>query len=314
MDDAMRDVAGNVMRDAALPTEMSSELPTAMVRSQRVRRGTWIWLMPILAAAVMGWLMFSQVMGQRGAMVVVHFKQAGGIEPGTELRYRGVGVGVVRSVELDDDLDGVRVRIELEPSDEALARVGTKFWLVRARVGFGEVAGLETLLGPNYIALMPGAEGGAMRLEFEALDTPPTSEPMVDGSLRLVLISDRLGTLTPGNPVLYREVRVGTVRGAQLTNDATRVMISIDIEPKYTALIHEKTRFWRSGGVGVDFGIFSGLSVQADSLEAAMSSSVSLATPEKKMGEPAGAGDVFELADEVDGDWLKWSPGIGIGG
>ena len=139
-------------------------------------------------------------------------------------------------------------------------------------------------------------------------------EPAGDGSLRLVLMSDRLGTLSPGNPVLYREIRVGTVRGAQLTNDATKVMISIDIEPRYAVLIHEKTRFWRSGGVGVDFGIFSGLSVQADSLEAAMSSSVSLATPEKKMGEQAGVGDVFELADEVDGDWLKWSPSIELGG
>ena len=307
----------------------SAVIPRAQVLA-KPRRWSWVWLMPMLASAAMGYVLWGQVSRERGPTVVVRFEEAGGIQVGTELRHRGIRTGVVRKVGLDDDFDGVSVEIELDPSSAGLARKGTKFWLVRAQVGFGKIAGLDTLLGPNYIALRPGGSddpsddpsddlknGSGDELGvfvFDALVEPPASEAAEDGSLRLVLISDRLGTLSPGNPVLYREIRVGTVRGAQLTNDATKVMISIDIDPKYVPLIYDKTRFWRSGGVGVDFGIFSGLSVQADSLEAAMSSSVSLATPEKRMGEKAGVGAVFELADEVDGDWLKWSPGIGIGG
>ncbi len=305
--------------DVNTPNPEQGCFPVAKIKR---RRWSAVWLLPILAAGAMGYVLWAQVAKERGPGVVVRFEQAGGIEVGTELKYRGVRVGAVRSVGLDDDLDGVSVEIELDPDSARLARKGTKFWLVRARVGFGKIAGLDTLLGPNYIALRPGGGDGSNGefgdgqgvFVFDALVEPPTAEAMLDGSLRVVLISDRLGTLSPGNPVLYREVRVGTVRGAQLTNDATKVMISIDIEPRFVALVHEGTRFWRSGGVGVDFGIFSGLSVQADSLEAAMSSSVSFATPEKRAGEQAVAGDVFELADEVDDDWLKWSPGIGIGG
>ena len=294
----------------------TNTIPKAMVRRRRV---SLAWIVPIIAMGVVAYLIWNQVAHERGTMITIRFVDAGGLAPGSEIKHRGVTVGIVRKVKLAADLTSVDVHAELSPGAEELAIKGTKFWLVRARVSFGKIAGLETLVGPRYIALQPGmshssAENHAAQFEFVAMSQAPAGEPAGDGSLRLVLMSDRLGTLSPGNPVLYREIRVGTVRGAQLTNDATKVMISIDIEPRYTALIHEKTRFWRSGGVGVDFGIFSGLSVQADSLEAAMSSSVSLATPEKKAGEKAAAGDVFELADEVDGDWLKWSPGIGIGG
>ncbi len=287
------------------------DIPVATIRPRRM---SLAWVVPILALGIVGYLVWSQVMREQGEMITIRFVDAGGLEPGSEIKHRGVTVGVVREVKLAEDWKRVDVHAELVPGASGLAVEGTKFWVVRAQVSFGKIAGLDTLLGPRYIAMQPGLVDQPKQVAFVALDQAPATEPTSDGSLRLVLMSDRLGTLSPGNPVLYREIRVGTVRGAQLTNDATKVMISIDIDPKYTPLIHAKTRFWRSGGVGVDFGIFSGLSVQADSLEAAMSSSVSLATPEKRAGEKAGAGDVFELADEVDGDWLKWSPGIGIGG
>ena len=149
--------------------------------------------------------------------------------------------------------------------------------------------------------------------DLGALDESPIADRAMDGSLRLVLRSDRLGTLSPGNPVFYREIRVGTIREAHLTSDSTSVMIAIDIDPRYTPLVRENTKFWRSGGVGVDFGLFRGLSVQADSLEALMSSSISFATPEKRPGDLAIAGTAFELADSADEDWLKWSPSIDIG-
>ena len=292
-------------------TETKSEIPMAVVRPRRL---SWTWLVPILALGVVGVLLFGQVMRDRGEMIRIEFKDASGLEPGSEIIHRGVHVGVVRAVTLSQEMDGVIVDAELTPAAERLAVAGTKFWMVRPQVSLQRIAGLETLIGPRYIELRPGSKGQAKQTNFVALEGPPTSELPIDGSLRIILKASRLGSIAPGNPVLYREIKVGTVRAAQLTNDGSAVLISIDIEPHYAPLVHEKTRFWRSGGVGVDFGIFSGLSVQADSLEAAMSSSVSLATPEKKMGDRAKAGDLFELADGVDGDWLKWSPKIELGG
>jgi paraquat-inducible protein B len=284
-------------------------IPTAVVRRRRL---SWTWLVPIIAIGVVGYLVWSQVAREKGTMISIRFVDAGGLEPGSEIVHRGVTVGVVRAVSLAPDQSGVDVQAELVPSAQQLAVEGTQFWVVRARVSLGGIAGLDTLIGPRYIALQPGSEEQPAARSFVALADAPVAEPTSDGSLHLVLRSDRLGTLSPGNPVFYREIRVGTVRDATLTDDSTAVLINIEIEPRYAPLIRTNTRFWRSGGVGFDFGLFSGLNVQADSLEAALSASVSLATPEKRTGDRVGPGVEFELADSVDEDWLKWSPRIQI--
>jgi len=287
---------------------MSEEtVPVAMVRRRRM---SLTWLVPLAALAFVGVLVWNQVARDRGPMITIRFQDAGGIGHGSELRYRGVTVGVVRGVHLDRGLEGVEVRAELSPSAAGLAVEGTEFWIVRAELSLQRVAGLDTLIGPNYITLRPADPQGTPVRAFVAREAPPVASAPSDGSLRLVLSTDRLGTLGAGAPVLYREIRVGTVRGARLADDATGVLVSIDIEPRYAPLVHEKTRFWRSGGMGVDFGLFSGLSVRADSLESMMMSSISLATPERKPGERTESGAVFELSDEADSDWIQWSPPI----
>jgi paraquat-inducible protein B len=181
-------------------------------------------------------------------------------------------------------------------------------------VSLQRIAGLDTLVGPRYIALQPGnAEGNPVR-SFMALDDPPRVAPANSDALRLTLRSQRLGNLSTGSPVLYREVKVGVVRSAHLSNDATGVVVTVDIEPRYAPLVHENTRFWRSGGVGFDFGLFSGLSVEADSLDALLQASIAFATPEseRKRGERVQSGHAFDLEDSPDEDWLKWSPIIDV--
>lgn len=309
------------MSDENQRTEQSTsaismgDIPVAHIRHRRL---SLAWLVPIIALGAVVYLAWAQVVGRQGERVIIRFADASGIRQGTAMMYRGVQVGVVQAIELDHELGGVLVHSELIPSAESLAVDGTEFWVVLPELSLTGSAGLETLLGPNYIAIRPGEfaddQQPTPQHSFVALDHRPVAELPSDGSLHLQLTSDRLGTLSPGNPVLYRQIRVGTVRGAKLSSDSRQVMIELDIEPRYRVLIHENTKFWRSGGVGFNVGFFTGVSVKADSLEDAMVSSISFATPNKKAGGLASPGDVFELADRVDGDWLKWSPEIGIGG
>jgi paraquat-inducible protein B len=285
-------------------------VPVAMVRP---RRFSWAWLAPFAALCVVSYMLWSQVTADRGTMISIRFHDASGLQIGSEINHRGVRVGIIRELGLDEELDLVLARAELVPGAEQLAVMDTRFWIVHPELSLTRVAGLETLIGPNYIALEPGDPDQPRQWEFLAIDGPPAASRPEDGSLRLTLRSDRKGALASGNPVYYRDIRVGTIGESTLSSDSTSVLTTITIDPKYRPLIKEKTRFWRSGGVGVDFGLFSGLSVQADSLESVISSAISLATPEKKPGEVSSPGDEFELADDANEDWLKWSPEIGIG-
>lgn len=289
------------------PAKKPEPIPTAVVKRRRISS---VWIVPILALAVVGYLVWSQAMRDRGPMITIVFDDAGGLEPGSEVIHRGVTVGVVREMALTADLQSVSVTAELRPDAAGLAVEGTSFWVVRPEVSLERIAGLETLVGPQYIALQPGDPDGSRLDSFVALGAPPRIAPADEDALRLTLRSDRLGNLSAGSPVLYREIRVGEVRDAVLSDDATGVLVTIDIEPRYAPLVHTETKFWRAGGVGVDFGLFRGLSVEADSLDALLQASVSFATPERasRRGERAESGASFDLEDGADEDWLEWAP------
>jgi paraquat-inducible protein B len=251
--------------------------PVAHVRP---RRFSFVWLVPVLALLGVGWFAWDRATRERGPMITITFPSADGIEPGADLRRRGVTVGVVRTVTLGEDLDSVEVTAELAPSAAGLAVEGTAFWIVRPEVSLSGVSGLETLLGPRYIGVKPSSIDGAPTDAFIGLDGPPLITTSEDrDALVLSLRSPRASGIGVGAPVLYRDIPVGVVRTVALADDASAVEFSAAIDPAYAILVRDNSRFWVASGVGVDWGLFSGLSVRADSLDALIDGAVAFATP-----------------------------------
>ena len=289
-----------------------SGVPRAKIERQP-RRGSLLWFVPMVALVGLTAFLFVQVRAEHGPRIVIRFADAAGLKPGAELIHRGLHVGVVRRVELDSDLKTVLVRAELEPHAAGLASEGTKFWIVRPEVSLSRVTGLETLLGPRYIAVRPADEPGTRVRRFEGLSEPYRG---LDDSERqgfpIRLLARSAGSLAPGSAVLYRNIPVGRVTDLKLADNAASVVIDAIIEPRYATLIREKTRFWDASGVGVEFGWFRGLSVDAGSLESVLRGAIGFATPNKP-GVRVAPGTEFELAPSVDNDWLNWKPQIPLG-
>jgi len=303
-----------------------SELPTASVEQTglagaRARAGRGVsalWFVPVLAVALVG-VLFFQAYSQRGIWIEILFANGDGLRAGDPVSYRGVQVGKVREVGLAQDMTSVTVRVELNKDAAGLAVVGTKFWVVRPELSLTRVAGLETLLGPRYIEAEPPAgetAGGAVASrKFEGLRAPPRGvspgSPGTGGGLDLVLSAARLGSITPGSPVVYREVRVGTVMGATLAEDARRVEIAVRIDPPHAHLVRDNSRFWNVSGIGLDLGI-SGLKLRAGSLESVLAGGIAFATPSRPGGEVM-PGTKFDLAEAAEDAWLKWEPELKAG-
>lgn len=252
-----------------------------------------------------------QLPDSRGLGVTVRFREGYGLEVGAPVRFHGIQVGEVVDVKLGEELGEVLVEAELMAGAERLAREGSHFWVARPQLGVGEVRGLETLLGGRYLAVAPGPAPGEAKQLFEGLDTPPSDAELI-GGLEVVLQSAERQGLQAGSPVLYRGVTVGNVVRVGLSSDGTRVESRIYIQSPYRQLIRSNTKFWSNGGLDVDFGIFKGLELGADSLETIAAGGVALATPDDA-GDPVATGYRFPLADKPDDDWLDWRPPIPIG-
>src|SRR3954452_16128206 len=155
------------------------------------RRLSVVWLVPLVAAAIAAWLAVT-TLREKGPTVSVAVKTAEGLEAGkTKVRYKDIEVGTVGDVRLSDDLKGVVAVAELRKQVEPFMTEGTRWWVVRPRVGASGVSGLGTLISGAYIGLDPGQ--GERTLSFTGLEEPPPMTSDVPGR-RFALHADGLGS------------------------------------------------------------------------------------------------------------------------
>lgn len=238
--------------------------------------------------------------------ISLHFNSGTTINKGTEIKYQGIKVGEVLVAELDAGMDGVKVKARLVPSAKGLARRGSEFWLVRPQLGLGNTRNLETLVTGSFISVRPGQ--GALQKTFVALDKPPPLRKPETG-LNLVLSAPQRGSVKQGVKVLYRDIPVGEVFDVELSPDARRTLIHINIEPRYAPLVRSGSKFWNSSGITINLGLFSGADIRSKSIESLLEGGIAFATPDAE-GPTAPAYTVFDLHESAERSWLKWAPEI----
>ncbi len=100
-----------------------------------------IWLVPLICALI-GVALVVKSVTDKGPTVTVTFSNAEGMEAGkTKVKYKDVEIGSIQAVALSKDLQHVIVTIELTKQAEKFASRGTRFWVVRPRVGANGISG-----------------------------------------------------------------------------------------------------------------------------------------------------------------------------
>ncbi|MCJ8168761.1 PqiB family protein [Atopomonas sediminilitoris] len=234
---------------------------------------------------------------QSGIRIKLHVTEFAGLEPGeTPVRWQGVQVGYVKKVAVDADLQGAMVELNMDPRTEDYMVEGTQFWMVRPSISLTGISGLEALFKGNYFVVRPGNKGDTPQREFEALRKPPPLDVRTPG-LHVIVTTDKVGSLSAGSPILYRQLQVGTVNSVQLGPKQQKVVVGLHIEPEYVGLINKSTRFWNASGVTLKGGL-SGIEVKAESLQSLLAGGIAFETPDK--GSAVGNGARFNLYESQE--------------
>ncbi|QMD48576.1 intermembrane transport protein PqiB [Citrobacter freundii] len=272
------------------------ESKSGEAKVQKVKNWSPVWIFPIVTALIGAWVLFYHYSHQ-GPQVTLITTNAEGIEGGkTTIKSRSVDVGIVESATLTDDLTHVEIKARLNSGMEKLLHKDSVFWVVKPQVGREGISGLGTLLSGAYIELQPGNKGSKLE-NYQLLDSPPLAPPDAKG-IRVILDSKKAGQLSPGDPVLFRGYRVGSVETSTFDAQKRTISYQLFINAPNDRLVTSNVRFWKDSGIAVDL-TSAGMRVEMGSLSTLFGGGVSFDVPEGlEQGEPVAQQSAFNLYDD----------------
>lgn len=274
--------------------ETSETLP-GMIRTSRL---WWVTALCVLIAGGLTWMSLPE----QGPEITIQFPDGHGLQIGDALRYRGIDAGIVTGVSLAPTADRIEVTVRLSPPAVGLAREGSRFWIVRPQITSTGITGLETAIGPRYIAVVPGPSSAPSQRGFEGLAATP---PDHDGGLGtdIVLRADAQYGVAPGAPIAWRGVQVGKILSVDLSPDARFVDLHARIDSRFRRLLRNTSRFWVTSGMEMNVGL-NGVRITADSLSTIIRGGVTFTTPALgAVNTPVPSGTIFRLYREAEPGW-----------
>ena len=258
-------------------TNIAEQRPLPQAATRRSRRLSIIWIVPLVAVAIGAWLAWD-TLSKEGPTIKISFDSGEGLQAGqSQLKYKDIVFGTVKSLALSPDQTHVIVTVGTTRQAEPLLTEGTVFWVVKPRLFAGNISGIETLLSGSYIGMLPAAAAGKTQREFVGREDPPVLGAHVPGRTFL-LKSKRIGAVSVGSPIFFRDLAVGEVLGWDIADMAEYVTIHAFIRAPYDSYVHDQTRFWNASGVSVKLG-GAGVEVQMESLKALLLGGVAFETP-----------------------------------
>ena len=277
--------------------EVTSPPTVGHAAARRASRVSIVWLIPLLAVLIGAWLAWT-TLSKEGPTITVSFESGEGLQAGQSLlKFKDITFGTVQSMDLAPDHQRVNITIKTTRAAEPLLTEKTIFWVVKPRLFAGNVSGLDTLLSGSYIGMLPGPEGGHTQHSFIGLEDPPVLQANVPGRTFLLKAS-RIGSISLGSPVFFRDFSVGEVLGWDLQDMAESVTIHVFVRAPFDRYVVDDTRFWNASGLSVNLG-GAGVQVQLESVKALLLGGIAFDTPTPDDGTKATALPPQSAADHL---------------
>ena len=242
-----------------------------------------------------------------GSQIRLRTFDAGKLSVGMPIRYLGINIGQLESLDLAASRKAVEASAVLYPEYvSTFARNGTRFSVVTPQISAAGVEHLDTIIQP-YINVEPGQ--GTPRRDFE-LESASISDSRYADGLSIVVEVPEAGSLGVGTPVLFRGIEVGIVTGLSLGSLSDRVLVNLRISTRFQHLVRDNSVFWLASGYSLDFGLTGGV-VKTGTFNQFIRGGIAFATPPGTPLAPrAQSGKHFLLEENEPKAWRQWGTAL----
>ncbi len=129
--------------------------------------------------------------------------------------------------------------------------------------------------------------------DFIGKTDPPVLQAWTKGTT-FMLDSKRLGSISLGSPIFYRDLEVGTVLGWDIGDLASRVTIHAFVRAPYDQYVRADSSFWNASGVSIKMGA-DGVQFRMESLRAVLLGGIAFETPPDSKQPVAANNQSFPL-------------------
>jgi paraquat-inducible protein B len=240
---------------------------------------------------------------EKGFFINLILDQAKGLkENNTKIVYKGFDIGKIEKINFNALKNNFSAKAFIIEEAKNLVKSSSKFYLQKPEFSINKIKNPETVLTGIYIELIKG--NGTFQDEFKVFERP------VPKGLEIILEAQKPGSLSPGKPVMYKQIEVGQITKVELSQTFDKVLIYAVIENKYTDIVRKNSKFWYSGGIHAKINLL-GAEIKTGTIESILKGGVEFATPNNsKMGEKSENNDKFILHEMPENDWLEWRPVI----
>ena len=265
--------------------EKTKELETVVYKpdTKEKKSISFVWVLPLIVLCILGWIGYESY-SKKGTNISIIFKSAEGLKEGqTPLEYRGLQLGKVTKIEIND-LNTVKVNV-LVNSDVAryVASEGSNFWIKKPTVSLTKVSGLGTLLSGYKIEIAPNTktmeEEDAVepKYEFLGLDTKPNYF-LDEKGYYVSILSNTADLVEVETPVFYNKFQIGEIVSKEFIDE--NVYLKAYIYNRYNDLVNKSSSFFMNKALKVNFGA-GGMNIELSSLYSALVGGITVVTPDK---------------------------------
>jgi len=242
-----------------------------------------------------------------GTIVNFVLDNAKGLEENkTPIVYKGVKIGVIKSIQLNEN-NKIVAKASIDKKFSKFNNEGTKYHIVDAQINLTQIKNLDTLLHGIYINIIPGEGKYADTFTLHDSKQSITKTKTIDVTIK----SNKLYNLKNGSHIYYKNIVIGSIKSHQFTKDLKNIIIHAHIDEKYKYLINDKTLFYSISNTIIESKNFD-VKVNFEGLEPFINGGIGLEYTKSTKKSPKNRYWLYESLIDLLAVKQKYSDGIRI--